>query len=190
MDKNEQALYDKFCEKQLSREEIFDGRVMHIVKDIVELPNGVESVREVLLHNGAVCVIPITDDGEVILERQYRYPFDEVLWEIPAGKLEKGEFDREAAAARELREETGYIADKMICLGEYYGSPAIVYERITMYMATGLHLGERELDEDELLDVVKVPLKEAVDMVMEGKIPDGKTQAAILRAYLLSLKRK
>ncbi len=189
MDKAEKELYDKLCEKQVSREEIFDGRVLHIVNDKVSLPNGVISGREVALHNGAVCIIPITDDGDVILERQYRYPYDEVLWEIPAGKLEPGEFDRKAAAARELREETGYTADSMVSLGEYYGSPAILRERITMYLATGLHQGKRELDADELLEVVKIPLKEAVDMVMDGKIPDGKTQIAILRTYLLSLKK-
>ncbi len=185
MTESEKKLYEKLKETQVSRDEIFDGVVLHVVKDKIELPNGHNSVREMVLHNGAVCVVPITDEGEVIMERQYRYPFDEVIWEIPAGKLEKGETDRMAAAARELREETGYTADKMISIGEYYGSPAIVRERITMYLATGLHAGERELDDDEFLDVVRVPLEQVVQMILNNEIPDGKTQAAVLKAYML-----
>ncbi len=184
MEQKEKELYDKLNEKFVSRQEIFDGRVLHVVKDTVLLPNGHESTREVVLHNGAVCVVPITEDGEVIMERQYRYPFDSVLWEIPAGKLENGETDREAAAARELREETGYVADKLIYMGDFYGSPAIVKERVSMYLATGLKAGERELDEDEFLDVVKVPIKDMVDMILRGEVPDGKTQVAVMRVYL------
>ncbi len=184
MEQKEKELYEKLSEKFVSREEIFDGKVLHVVNDKILLPNGHGSVREVVLHNGAVCVVPVTENGEVIMERQYRYPFDEVIWEIPAGKLENGETDREAAAARELREETGYVADNLIYMGDYYGSPAIVKERISMYLATGLKAGERELDEDEFLDVVKVPIKEMVEKILCGEVPDGKTQAAVLRVYL------
>ncbi|MBO5023134.1 MAG: NUDIX hydrolase [Clostridia bacterium] len=178
-------LYEKLAEKKVSREEIFEGHIVHLVKDTIELPNGAPATREVCLHNGAVCVVPVTDKGEIIMERQFRYPFDEVIWEIPAGKLDKGETDEMLAAARELREETGYTADNYTFIGYIYPSPAILSEKIAMYVATGLHKGEQELDENEFLDVVKVPFDEVVKMIMENKIPDAKTQTAVLKAKLL-----
>ncbi len=177
-------LYEKLKETKVSREEIFNGNIVHLVKDNITLPDGNPATREVCLHNGAVCVVPITDDGEIIMERQFRYPFGEVIWEIPAGKLDKGETDEFSAAARELREETGYTAENYHFLGYIYPSPAILSEKIAMYMATGLCKGEQELDEDEFLDVVKVPFDEVVNMIMENKIPDGKTQTAVLKAKL------
>ncbi|MGN1095271.1 MAG: NUDIX domain-containing protein [Eubacteriales bacterium] len=182
---DEKELYERLSEKQLSREEIFDGVIIHLVRDKVELPNGRRATREVALHGGAVCVVPVTDDNDIIMERQFRYPFDKVIWEIPAGKLDKGETDPIAAAARELREETGYTAEKFEYIGEYYSSPAILSEKIYMYVATGLKKGERELDEDEFLDVVKIPFAKAVDMIMNDEIPDGKTQTAVLKAARL-----
>ena len=175
----------KLSEKQLSRDEIFTGYIVHLVKDTVELPNGKTATREVILHNGAVCVVPITENNEIIMERQFRYPFNEVIWEIPAGKLDKGETDPLLAAKRELLEETGYTAKEFKFIGEYYPSPAILSEKIQMYVATGLTLGERDLDEDEFLDVVKIPFDEVVEMIKRGEIPDGKTQAAVLKAMLL-----
>jgi ADP-ribose pyrophosphatase len=181
---NEEEL-ERLFEKRLYREEIFDGVVLHVVKDTVELPNGKPSTREIILHNGAVCIVPITENNEIIMERQFRYPFNEVIWEIPAGKLDDGETDPKAAAARELKEETGYTADDITLIGEYYGSPALLGERIYMYMAKGLTPGERSLDDNEFLDVVKVPFDTVVKMIKENKIPDGKTQTAVLRAMLL-----
>ncbi len=178
-------LYEELKETKVSREEIFEGHIVHLVKDNVTLPNGAAATREVCLHNGAVCVVPITDDGDIIMERQFRYPFDEVIWEIPAGKLDKGETDELSAAARELREETGYTAENYTFIGYIYPSPAILSEKIAMYVATGLHKGEQNLDEDEFLDVVKVPFDEVVKMIMENKIPDGKTQTAVLKAKIL-----
>lgn len=169
-------------EKQVSSEEIFDGVILHVVKDKVVLSNGNDTYREVIRHIGAVCVIPITDDNEVVIERQYRYPFDEVITEIPAGKLDSKTEDRLDAAKRELREETGIIADNWIDLGEFYPAAAYSDERITMYLAQGLHQGEQDLDDDELLNIKKVPLKDLVDDVMAGGIPDSKTQVAILKA--------
>lgn len=175
----------ELSEKKISRQEIFTGHIVHLVKDTVELPNGEEATREVILHNGAVCVVPITDVGEIIMERQFRYPFNEVIWEIPAGKLDSANEDPLAAAKRELLEETGYTAKEFKYIGAYYPSPAILSEKIHMYVATGLTLGERHLDEDEFLDVVKVPFDEVVEMIKRNEIPDGKTQAAVLKAMVL-----
>lgn len=172
-------------EKQVESELVFDGAVVHLYKDKVELPDGTYSMREYVKHIGAVCVIPITDEGEVILERQYRYSVDRVLIEIPAGKLDYVGEDFCEAALRELREETGAVAAEMIDMGDYFGSPAIMGEHIRMFMAKGLTFGETELDEGEFLEVFKVPLQEAVDMVLRGEITDGKTQVAILRAAMM-----
>ena len=183
---DEQTLYETLREKQVSRAEIFDGTVLHVVRDEVELPNHKISFREVALHRGAVAVVALTDDGKIIMERQFRYPFDEVLWEIPAGKLDVGESSHAAAAARELREETGITAQSWEYLGQYYASPAILSERIHLYLAKKLTFGERELDEDEFLEVCALPLDEVVGKILQGEIPDGKTQAAVLRvAYML-----
>ena len=172
----------ELAEVQISSEDIFEGKILHLVNDEVRLPNGETSGREVIRHIGAVCIIPITDDNEVIVERQFRYPVDEVLTEIPAGKLDFKDEDRLEAAKRELREETGYIADEWTDLGFFYPAAAYSDEKITLYMARGLHLGERELDEDEFINVVRVPLKDLIEEVMSGKIPDNKTQMAILKA--------
>lgn len=169
-------------EKTVSSRLIFDGKVVHLYKDTVRLPDGAESVREYVKHIGAVCILPLTDDGEVILERQYRYAVRQILTEIPAGKLDAPGEDPLEAAKRELREETGATALEMIPLGDYYGSPAILGERIRMFLARGLTFGETEFDEDEFLEVFRLPLDEAEAAVLRGEIPDGKTQAAILRA--------
>ncbi len=169
-------------ETTVSSRLIFDGKVVHLYKDTVRLPNGAESVREYVKHVGAVCILPLTDDGEVILERQYRYAVRQILTEIPAGKLDAPGEDPLEAAKRELREETGATAREMIPLGDYYGSPAVMGERIRMFLARGLTFGETEFDEDEFLEVFRLPLAEAEAAVLRGEIPDGKTQAAILRA--------
>lgn len=175
----------ELIEKTISSELIFDGVVVHLYRDIVSLPNGGTSVREIIRHIGAVCVVPITDDGDIILERQYRYAVDQVLTEIPAGKLDSADEDFALAALRELKEETGAVPTELIDMGDYYGSPAIMGERIRMFLAKGLTFGERHLDDDEFLEVFKIPLDEAVEMVMNGEITDGKTQVGILRASKL-----
>ena len=172
-------------EVQVKTEDIFDGVILNVKRDTVRLPNGHQSSREVIRHVGAVCVIPVTDKEEVIVERQYRYPFDTVITEIPAGKLDSKEEDRLSAAKRELREETGLTADRWTDLGGFYPAAAYSDEYITMYLAQGLHQGVQALDEGEFLEVKKAPLKELVEDVMAGKIPDAKTQTAILKAARL-----
>ena len=172
-------------EKQIEREEIFKGHVLHVVKDKVELPDGKPATREVCLHIGAVAVIPVTDDGCVIMERQYRYPHSRVFLEIPAGKLDSRDEIPLEAAKRELREETGAIAEKFTYLGKYIPSPAVLSEVIHLYLAEGLTFGECELDEDEFLEIEKIPLDTLYSMVMKGEIEDGKTQVAVLRAYTM-----
>jgi ADP-ribose pyrophosphatase len=171
-------------EKTVSPEQIYDGKVVHLYKDTVLLPDGAKSIREYVRHVGAVCVLPLTDQNEVILERQYRYAVGQVLVEIPAGKRDREDEDWAQAALRELREETGAIPDELIDFGDYYGSPAIMGERIRMFLARGLHFTESKLDEGEFLEVFRMPLETAVEAVLRGEIPDGKTQAANLRTAL------
>ena len=169
-------------ETQLSSKGIFDGRILHVFEDTVRLPNGAAASREYLRHIGAVCVIPVLEDGSVLVERQYRYPVAQVLTEIPAGKLDTKDEDHLLAAQRELREETGATAERWTSLGLFYPACAYSDEAIEMYLAQGLHFGERHLDADEFLNVARVPLTELVEEVMAGRIPDAKTQIAILKA--------
>ena len=182
MEWNIEAEKTRLQEKKISSEDIFDGVILHVKRDQVTLPNGNQTVREVIRHIGAVCVIPVLDNGDVIVERQYRYPPDKVITEIPAGKLDAADEDRLEAIKRELREETGYSADEWIDIGGFLPAPAYSDEYITMYLARGLHKGEQDLDADEFLDVYTVPLKDLVQEVMDGKIPDAKTQVCILKA--------
>ncbi len=175
---------DKLTEKKISSENVFRGRLLDVYRDRVQLPNGHESSREYIKHVGAACVVPVDDDGNVIIEKQFRYPFDSVLTEIPAGKLDSKQEPHLDAALRELKEETGYSAKEMIYLGEFYPTCAYSDEIIHMYLAKGLEKGEQRLDEDEFVGVEKKPLKELVDDIMQGRIADGKTQTAILKAYL------
>ncbi len=168
-------------EKKLSSNQIFDGKIVKLFVDTVELPNGQEATREIVRHPGAVCVIPVTENGDVIMVKQFRYPFGEVLLEIPAGKLEPGE-DPLEAVKRELEEESGAVAGKIEHLGEIYTTVAIFDEKIQLYIATDLTFISSHPDEDEFLEVTKIPLKTLVKMVMDGEIKDSKTQIAILKA--------
>ena len=177
----------EFGEKQLSSELIYDGRVVKLFKDTVRLVNGNESVREIVRHPGAVAVVPITEDGEIVLVRQFRYPFGEVLTEIPAGKLDPGE-EPEAAALRELSEETGAEAESLEYLGAFYSSVAIFDEVIHLYLARGLKFQKQHLDEDEFLEAKKIPFKDLERMVLTGEVNDAKTVVGVMRAkYVLGL---
>lgn len=175
---------EKLTEKQIGSESVYKGRLLDVYCDKVELPNGHVSTREYIKHVGAACVVPVDSDGNIIIEKQFRYPFNAVLTEIPAGKLDSKAEPHLEAALRELKEETGFTAEKMIYLGEFYPTCAYSDEIIHMYLATGLAKGEQKLDEDEFVGVEKMPLEKAVEEIMKGRIPDGKTQTAILKAYL------
>lgn len=172
-------------EKTIKRETVYEGLIFDITHDTVLLENDNTAFRDVLWHNGGVCVIPVTDDNEIYLVRQFRYPFSAALLEVPAGKLEKGEAP-EICGKRELLEETGFTCEEFIYLGEMLPTPAYNSEITHMYMAKGLKFSQQSLDEDEFLDVKKMSLSEAVELVMNGTIRDGKTQIAILKAqYVL-----
>ena len=175
---------ERLKETTVASELIFDGKILHLYRDDIQRPNGAPAERELIRHIGAVCVIPVTDDGYAVMERQYRYPVAEVILEIPAGKLDSRDEDHEEAARRELEEETGYRAEQMIPLGKFYPACAYSDEAIWMYLAKGLTKGDRHLDEDEFLDVELIHLKDLVKQVMEGSIPDAKTQIAIMKAAI------
>ena len=171
---------EHLIEKKVSSENVFDGVLLHVYKDKIELPNGNDAVREYIKHQGAVCVVPVTDEMEVVAVKQYRYPIGRVTIEIPAGKLDAGE-DILDAAKRELSEETGVESADIEYIGGLYPSVAYTDEIIHMYVAKNLVYGEAHTDDDEFLNVVKIPLKEFVQMVMDGQIQDSKTMAAILK---------
>lgn len=171
-------------EKQVSSEELFSGIVVELTRDKVQLEDGSFSTREVIHHPGGVCIVPLTDKGEVIFVEQFRYPFDTVLTEVPAGKLEKGENPR-ICGIRELKEEVGATAEEFIYLGCLYPTVAYDTEIIYMYLAKGLTFGEQHLDEGEFLDLKKIPLEQAYEMALNGKLPDAKTQLAVIKTYAL-----
>ena len=170
----------ELLEKTLEQEYKYNGRIINLRVDKAELPNGSEAIREVVEHNGGVTIAALTDEGELLFVRQFRYPYSEVVLELPAGKLEKDE-DPFRAGIRELREETGAVASKYIDLGKFYPSPGYCGEIIHLYGATGITFQEQSLDEDEFLNVERIPLSAAVEMVLNNEIPDGKTQAAVLK---------
>jgi len=177
--------FDDLREVKATSEEIFDGAIIHLFKDTVTLPNGRPATREVIHHVGAVAIVPLTDDGKVIVEKQFRYPLDQVITEIPAGKLDSFTEDRLSAAKRELEEETGYTAEHWTELGDFHPTAAYCDEKITLYLARGLRQGQRHLDEDEFLNVEAVSLPRLVEDILAGRITDGKTQTAILKVHFL-----
>ena len=176
---------DELLETKVDGKRLFSGAVFDLDVDHVKLPNGRIATRELIRHKGAVAIVPLFPDGTVAVEAQFRYAVGRIMIEIPAGKLDTPDEDREAAALRELREETGLVAGKLTCLGDYFGSPAIVDERITIYLATELSEGERDLDDDEFLSVKRIPLETLSDAILSGEITDGKTQAALARVMLM-----
>ena len=159
---------------------IFSGRIITVHEDDVMLVDGTTAKREIVDHNGGVAIVGLTENDEVLLVRQFRAPYKETIYEIPAGKLEKGE-DPLEAGKREFSEECGATAQHFFELGELYPTPGYCGEIIHMYGATGLEYGEQHLDEDEFLDVYKVPLEEAFENCISGKYKDAKTLAGIMK---------
>ncbi len=168
-------------EKSVSSQELFKGKIVTLKVDEVLMPDGKLAERELVLHPGGVGVVAVDDEGQVILVRQFRKPIETAIYEIPAGKLDPGE-DHRLCGIRELEEETGLRAERFEYLGYIYPSPGFTDEVTHIYLATGLSQGECHPDEDEFLDVVRMPLCDVVTMVMENKINDAKTVAGILKA--------
>lgn len=171
-------------ETQVSSELLFDGKIVRLYRDEVRLPDGSLSFREVVRHHGGVGVLPLLDDGSVILVEQCRYAYGEIITEIPAGKLEKGE-DPLECGKRELLEEVGAEAAEWIFLGNVYPSVGYDDEIIRVYLAKGLTFKEQHLDEGEFLSLKRMPLTQLVEEVMAGSVPDSKTQIAALKTARL-----
>ena len=168
-------------EKYVSHKSIFKGRIMEVQLHDIILPNGDSDSREIIIPNGGASVLPVDDEGNVYLVRQFRYPVQGEVLEIPAGKLNSGESHLECAR-RELEEETGYEAGNIELLAQAYLNPAYIKEKAHIFIATQLKKGKQNLDEDEFLDVVKMPFAKAYKMVEESSLLDAKTQLAILKA--------
>ena len=171
-------------EKTLASEQIFDGRLLKVYRDEVELTSGRTSIREFVHHPGGAAVVALDGEGNVYLERQFRYPYHKVVTEIPAGKLEPGE-DPADAIRRELKEEIGAEAGRWDALGHIMPSVGYTDEMLYLYLARDLTFGERHLDQDEFLEYFKLPFGEALAQAADGRINDGKTVAALFRAEKL-----
>lgn len=175
-------------EKKISSEIIYSGKVVQLERDTVLCPNGKQAYREVIRHSGGAAILCVTSDEQVLMIEQFRYPYDEVIYEIPAGKLESGE-DPIEAAYREFEEETGNRADEMQFLGKIYPSCGYTSEVIYLYLAKNITPTSTAFDEDEVIETKLIPLKEVQEMILDGRIKDAKTICAI-SYYLLQHKIK
>lgn len=174
----------ELTEKTLSRRDIFEGKVVSLHVDTVELPDGKTSIREVVEHVDGVAVLALDEDNNVLTVTQYRYVFAKPMLELPAGKLDGGEEPR-IGALRELKEETGAEPGEFISLGEILPSPGCFGEVLYLYLARNVKLGDQNLDEDEFLNVNRIPFDEMVRRCLSGEIQDAKTVVAVLKAKLL-----
>ncbi|KXZ39658.1 ADP-ribose pyrophosphatase [Alkalithermobacter thermoalcaliphilus JW-YL-7 = DSM 7308] len=171
-------------EKTLSSEKIYNGKIINLRIDTVELPDHKYQKREIVEHPGAVAVLAITKENEIIMVKQYRKTVEETLWEVPAGKLEIGE-DPKKCAMRELKEETGYSCKKIELINTFYTSPGFSDEKMYLYLAKDLVEGDPNPDEDEYVEIHKVKVEDALDMLQNGTIKDAKTIIAILMSKQL-----
>ncbi|TWO68642.1 NUDIX hydrolase [Caenimonas sedimenti] len=166
-------------ETTTASEQLVKGHFLHAVRDTVRLPDGGSATREYILHPGAVCIVPILDDGRLVMERQYRHPIGQVVIEFPAGKVDPGE-DRLACAKRELLEETGYVAREWAFAATMHPTMAYSNEFIDIWFARGLTLTERKLDEGEFLEVITATPQELLAWCRDGIVRDSKTLASAL----------
>jgi len=166
-------------EHKLERELVFQGRMLKVHRDTVRLPDGNTATREHIYHPGAVAILPVLDSGDIVMERQYRYPLGRDFIELPAGKMEPGEAPL-ATAKRELREETGYSAAHWEFMASIHVAIAYSNERIDLYLARGLTLGQTGLDDEEFLEILTVPPEQAFQWLREGRISDSKTMVGLL----------
>ncbi|MCI8442887.1 MAG: NUDIX hydrolase [Provencibacterium sp.] len=171
-------------EQKVDSTPVFEGKILRVRVDDVLLENGTKAKREVISHPGGVCVLAVDENDEVLLVRQFRYPFGRELIELPAGKLEYGE-DHAACGRRELEEETGCTAETYLYLGPMYPTVAYDEEIIHLYYAAGLRPSRQKLDEGEFLDILRIPFSQALQMVLDGQLLDAKTQLALLKADAL-----
>ncbi len=175
---------DKLFEKTVTSTEIYQGKVFNITKDDVELSDGKKTVREVVHHNGGV-VIAAEKNGKILMVKQFRYPTKEVLYELPAGKLDKENEDILSAAKRELEEETGHIAKNWKSLGYIWTSPGFCSEKLYLFKADNLTFKGQHLDDGEILDYIEIDKEEVFQMVKDGRVNDSKSISALMRAYKL-----
>lgn len=176
---NKNVKNDHLIETKISSKNVYDGNFLHILRDTIALPNGNQATREYVVHPGAVVIIPLLDDGQVVLERQFRYPISEVMFEFPAGKLETRE-NPQFCGQRELLEETGYSATHWAYAGKTHLAIAYSTEVLYIFFAKGLTLGERKLDDGESLDVVTATPAELLAMCGQGSVTDAKTMTCTL----------
>ena len=172
-------------EKTLKKEYQYQGKILKMRVDEVELPNGNTATREVVEHPGGVTIDALTDNNELLFVRQFRYPYETVLLELPAGKLDPGENQPLEAAKRELQEETGAVGKDYISLGTFYPSAGFCDEVLHLYFCRVASIGASHPDEDEFIEPILIPIEKAVEMVLNNEIPDGKTQVAVLKAAML-----
>ena len=170
-----------YFEKTVSSKKIYSGKVINMRVDTVELPNGNLAERELVEHPGGVGIVAVDGNGNVLLVEQFRKPYEKNIIEIPAGKLEKGE-DVSECGMRELEEETGYVANKFEFLGECYPSVGYTDEVIRLFLATELVKKEQNLDDDEFLSVIRIPVREMLQKIMDNEVKDAKTAIGILKA--------
>lgn len=171
-------------EKTLESKRVYEGRIINLRLDSVSLENGNTAMREVVEHPGAVGIVALKENGDIVMVKQYRKAVEQVLLELPAGKLEQGE-DPADCAARELTEETGYTAGDLRYLVSFYTSPGFSNEVMHMFLATDLKEGKNDPDDDEMVETVEISRDRAIDMILKGEIKDGKTIAGILLLGIL-----
>ena len=177
---------DNLDEKFVSRRQGFDGRLLKVMVDTVTLPNGRQTTREIIAHPGAVCVVPVLDDGSIIFVKQYRYAVGSVLYELPAGKLDHQNEDPLDCAKRELSEETGYEAAEWRKLTSIVTTPGFTDEVIHLYLARGLKKFDQHTDEDEFIDIEAIKPEEVRQMLLDEEIFDAKTLSALCMMQLVN----